>query len=438
MKMKHTLVLFALLFSLATLSTASAQDISWHEFGQPLELQTATTQDKQIPINLEQGSLEFQFKPKAGDTSPRQVLQLTSGTGFKLDLRFHPSGNRWIFRLQDKTSKELIIWHNLAIPGKWNHIVVTWDKNTPGGGKINVYANGAWRATQPYEAGEGDKATLTLGNAKTPAAVGFSDWVMYSRALTESQVEYLSKLDVSLAERQGSFADRLKEDDQKIAARKKAIAQLKGKVGHIIHMKGTQPKEIELPEGIIAQSIRPEDMDTVDLSQYSVLFFPPGPRYKLTDSDAQKFKEYVKNGGGYVGVCQGAYYAAESGLLDMDVYASNVWGIFKIRLTPNLLTDGRKEEISMHFGNGPIMVPRSGCKAVATYVMTLPGKAIPGAIIVGEYGKGRIVVFGPHPRGGTVSSKGTRAHWTGTLLDTERMLVNALLYAESNSKQPLQ
>ena len=77
------------------------------------------------------------------------------------------------------------------------------------------------------------------------------------------------------------------------------------------------------------------------------------------------------------------------------------------------------------------MVPGDDCQVVATYVMTLPGKVTPAAIVTGAFGSGRVVAFGPHPMGGKVSAKGVRAHWGGALLETERMLVNALLYASN-------
>ncbi len=225
--------------------------------------------------------------------------------------------------------------------------------------------------------------------------------------------------------------DQAQKDDEQQAARQEAIASLKGKVGYLIHRKGTEPRTLELSEGIVAESIRPEDLGTVPLEQYDVIFFPAGPRYQLDESHDALIRDYVRNGGGYVGSCQGSFYAAQLKLLDVEAYTLNIWGLFKVRLKPHALTDLRGAEIPMHFGNGPVMVPGDDCQVIATYVMTLPGKATPAAIVTGTFGSGRVVAFGPHPMGGKVSAKGVRAYWSGDLLETERMLVNALLYASN-------
>ena len=51
------------------------------------------------------------------------------------------------------------------------------------------------------------------------------------------------------------------------------------------------------------------------------------------------------------------------------------------------------------------------------------------AVVVGQYGKGRIVAIGPHPLGGGVGIGDRRVGVSGELLDTNRLFVNSLLYA---------
>ena len=70
------------------------------------------------------------------------------------------------------------------------------------------------------------------------------------------------------------------------------------------------------------------------------------------------------------------------------------------------------------------------CEVLGTYSLGFPtGK--PAAILTGKCGKGNVVLFGTHPLGEKVSYKGTRAWFTGRLMETERMFVNALLYASN-------
>jgi len=103
-------------------------------------------------------------------------------------------------------------------------------------------------------------------------------------------------------------------------------------------------------------------------------------------------------------------------------------GLTQLELQKHPVTEGCGERVHMHHGNGPIMIPGKGCEAVGTYRME-GTKGRPGAILVGRHGKGRVVLFGPHPQGGGVSAAGKRVGFTGEDLGTDRLLVNALLYA---------
>lgn len=95
---------------------------------------------------------------------------------------------------------------------------------------------------------------------------------------------------------------------------------------------------------------------------------------------------------------------------------------------PQFLKGGRDGTIRMHFGNGPIMVAGKDCEVLGTYSLNFPtGK--PAAILTGKCGKGNVVLFGTHPLGEKVSYKGTRAWFSGKLMETEKMFINALLYA---------
>jgi len=140
----------------------------------------------------------------------------------------------------------------------------------------------------------------------------------------------------------------------------------------------------------------------------------------------------VKNGGGYVGCCQGAFFAEKLKLVDVKCYLMDVWGLYNVALSnePHFVKGGRTGTIRMHFGNGPIMVAGKDCEVLGTYSLGFPtGK--PAAILTGKCGKGNVVLFGTHPLGEKVSYKGTRAWFTGRLMETEKMFVNALLYASN-------
>lgn len=421
-------VLLSCLCALAAMA-AAPPPVVWQQAAEPLVLDHAATQQMALPMPYEAGTLEMRFKPHRDAMEPRQVLSITGGGSYQLTLSYHPSGKRWIFHYGTGKPQELIIWHDLAKPGEWNHLLLTWDRTAQPHGTLNLYLNGHWRDIARYDRNYSGPATLTLGNDDRPPAISLQYLTLYNRAFTKEQAVFMAELPPDPISRAPLVTKRLADDDLKVAQRQAQLDQLSGKIGFVIHRRGTQPREIELPEGLTAQSVRPEDIGVVELSDYAVLLFPQGPRYQLDDAQAEQIRAYVQAGGGYVGSCQGAYYASEIGLLDYTCEALNIWGLFKVRLRSHLLTDFRSGEIPMHFGNGPVMIPGPACEVVATYVMTLPGDQTPAAILTGTSGKGRVVAFGPHPLGGQISNKGTRANWSGSLLETDYLMVNALLYA---------
>lgn len=66
----------------------------------------------------------------------------------------------------------------------------------------------------------------------------------------------------------------------------------------------------------------------------------------------------MNNGGGYVGCCQGAFFAEKLELADIKCYTMDVWGLYNIALKKqsHFGKENREGTIRMHFGNGPVMV----------------------------------------------------------------------------------
>jgi glutamine amidotransferase-like uncharacterized protein len=155
-----------------------------------------------------------------------------------------------------------------------------------------------------------------------------------------------------------------------------------------------------------------------------VLIHPGGSASKqattLGDEGRERVRQFVADGGGFIGVCAGAYLATAEypwslGLLDALVIDNEHWargeGGVKLRLTAL----GQKEIPSengfctMHFENGPLLGPAGrsdiddyeSLAAFETEIRT--NDAPPGimigttAIARGAFGKGRVVCFSPHP-----------------------------------------
>jgi glutamine amidotransferase-like uncharacterized protein len=148
------------------------------------------------------------------------------------------------------------------------------------------------------------------------------------------------------------------------------------------------------------------------LSGYDLLVMPGGSGggYYLKSSNiyGTAIKNFVKNGGGYLGICAGAYAAANF----VHGYY-NGWGIaphvnaYAVGYTGNLpvtfTSDGtsvikRSGTLTLHHYNGAAMYLRSsGAKIFAKYADSKSGYKGYAAIVGDYYGNGRVVLSGPHP-----------------------------------------
>lgn len=134
----------------------------------------------------------------------------------------------------------------------------------------------------------------------------------------------------------------------------------------------------------------------------------------LQELGREKVKDFVKNGGGYIGVCGGSYMAItgpSEGKLNMLAaknYGTDGWqrGNGNCEMKTN---DG--QTIYLHYENGPIFdytkyEGASSYQSLATFNCDfyIPSKGTykgdmlgqPG-IIIGNYGKGRVLLFSPNP-----------------------------------------
>lgn len=139
----------------------------------------------------------------------------------------------------------------------------------------------------------------------------------------------------------------------------------------------------------------------------------------LGEAGRGEVQRFVRDGGGYVGICAGAYLACSKfswslGLLDAQT-VSNKWrrgvGSVRMEFTP----DGRElagtssELYDIKYANGPIMKP-AGRSDLAPYLPvsffrtelaendTPPGVMVNSpAMMEGTFGKGRVFISSPHP-----------------------------------------
>jgi phosphoribosylformylglycinamidine (FGAM) synthase-like amidotransferase family enzyme len=166
--------------------------------------------------------------------------------------------------------------------------------------------------------------------------------------------------------------------------------------------------------------VKADDIRGGVLAKYDVVVLPGGTASTasktLGEEGRKVIVEYVKGGGGYLGVCAGAYLATcrkAGDLALINAYSAGGGfgdGMTKIRLTE----EGQKffatkdELVDVYYANGPLLefaddkdLPKF--TALALFETDLPKKTPPGlvkgkvAAACAPYGKGRVFCFSPHP-----------------------------------------
>lgn len=160
------------------------------------------------------------------------------------------------------------------------------------------------------------------------------------------------------------------------------------------------------------------------LSEFDVLVLPGGSGSKQGKSLGREGREAIRNfvqdGGGYVGFCAGAYLASSDyswslHILDARVLDRKHWargtGTVKLKLTDGgkELLGAERDAVTVYYGQGPLLEPAQkddvpDYRILATYQTEIAKNGAPQgvmkgttAIAAGRFGKGRVLCFSPHP-----------------------------------------
>jgi len=188
-------------------------------------------------------------------------------------------------------------------------------------------------------------------------------------------------------------------------------------------------KEVGYPSPAMAQCLRDESgmafdrISVEDLLQgclqrghYSILCVPggfaPNTEYHLGSQGAQLIKDFVADGGGFVGVCAGAFLGSSLGfdLLPVQVHDYLQWergdGPCALQFTAagrHLLGTG-SSPLTARYTNGPIFQINDPKVAfcLANFETEFWGKPVQHpmkgtpAVVCGAHGKGLVVLVSPH------------------------------------------
>lgn len=160
------------------------------------------------------------------------------------------------------------------------------------------------------------------------------------------------------------------------------------------------------------------------LKDIDVLVQPGGSGSKqaeaLQPEGREAIRDFVKAGGGYVGICAGSYLATTDytwslGILNAKVIDRKHWargtGDVKIKLTDEgkELLGSKDDLVEVYYGQGPLLSPDTkeglpAYKPLALYETEIAKKGAPSGIMKGTtaiaastFGKGRVICISPHP-----------------------------------------
>jgi type 1 glutamine amidotransferase len=165
-----------------------------------------------------------------------------------------------------------------------------------------------------------------------------------------------------------------------------------------------------------------EKMGSTDLKAFDVVVFSGGSgsaqSKTIGEAGRNNVREYVRNGGGYVGICAGAYLACSNftwglGILNASTVSSK-WARGRGFMDVELVGPGSKlygeipGTFKIRYANGPIIKPAEvadlpAYTPIALFRSEIAENGTPAGIMVNSpaqaistFGKGRVFISSPH------------------------------------------
>jgi len=177
-------------------------------------------------------------------------------------------------------------------------------------------------------------------------------------------------------------------------------------------------------DDVTTHRIGPHEIRNGVLPQFDVLIQPGGKSREQADALGRvgrvAIRNFVQEGGGYLGFCAGSYLATCGSRRFLHILDAKLKdaqhrlrgrGTVKIRLTGpgQKILGGRGGRINIRYANGPILVPARNpeipdfevlavfcTEVVQNWADKNVMKDTP-AVVTGRFGKGRVICFSPHP-----------------------------------------
>jgi glutamine amidotransferase-like uncharacterized protein len=199
------------------------------------------------------------------------------------------------------------------------------------------------------------------------------------------------------------------------------------------------------------------NMTLPDLCRFNVLTFPGGGPYlkALTEENTNSIKQFVQNGGGYLGTCGGSVLGFKLDLLDVDNFMvgdypdwADLRGPLILNITDpqSLIVNGYQSNLTSTYYMGSFIshvgddvdvictygaptdkLKEFGPEIIDAYNVTIHPEEInlywgTPSIVAGEYGNGKVVLSTTHPE---------------LLSESQRLFVNSIFYLSSGNQTQL-
>ncbi len=172
------------------------------------------------------------------------------------------------------------------------------------------------------------------------------------------------------------------------------------------------------------ETVTVEEIRAGKLAGFQVLIQPGGSGggqgRALGEEGREKIREFVRGGGGYVGICAGAYLATcdypwSLRILDAKVIDKAHWARGNGDTVVGLSETGRKvlgvtsQRETIVYWQGPLLAPAGDPEVpdyepLGTYESEIAQKGAPSGVMIGttaiasgRFGMGRVLCFSPHP-----------------------------------------
>lgn len=177
-------------------------------------------------------------------------------------------------------------------------------------------------------------------------------------------------------------------------------------------------------DGLYYREVTAREIRDGALKDFDVLIHPGGSGSRqgrqLAEEGRETVRGFVRNGGGFIGICAGAYLASADydwslNILDARVLDRKHWargtGTVDVGLSDAGKTFfGRNDaRLKIYYGQGPLLAPADNptipdYEVLASYDSEIARNGAPKGVMIGttaiargRFGKGRVFCFSPHP-----------------------------------------